>query len=196
MGYRVPVMLGRKPRQEGTSISSDVGTDLNTSSGGTPWRAKVGSVGRGRVSVNTFGLRPADKDYDTPFGDTPGDDAMINRTSQSVRDIAPQNTQDRLIYKDKRAWYHHSKGPSLPVNIGAWDQSGPAPMSLRLKTFAFRDMAGWSGQRNEGLHTNIAFSPRTLPGRRAMTVRPQNRLTVARYRGQSYSSTTEVLGAR
>jgi hypothetical protein len=169
---------------------TDVSSDNDTSSGGTPWVGRKGSVGG---SINRarkiFGLNPdRPKDDPRPFFGT----AMVNRTSESVRDRDPGNTLDDGVTKNKQAWWQHSNEGPLPKNIGNWTESGPVNPTLRLMTITWRRTS--QGRRNLGMHTNIAWSPRNLPGRESMVARSQNRLTVARYRGQSFSSTTTVLG--
>lgn len=179
--YARPV-IGPNPRQ-------NVGSDNDTSRGGTPWVGRRGSFvapwnRRGRV-----GLSP-----DNPSkGPSPySGRGMVNRRSFAITDYKPNNTLDDGVTKEKGAWWQHSNQSPKPVMLGDWPASGPVSPTLRLRTFTWRRTS--QGQRNFGLHTNIAWSPRTLPGRDSMVARQQNRLTVARYRGQSFSSTTEILG--
>lgn len=186
-----------RPRQSGTDVpslyaaqvmSSNVSSDNDTSSGGTPWVGRIGSRGGNRRGQIVHGLNPGrSRDDPRPFSGP----AMVNRKSQSLRVLAPNETLDDLNTKNKSGWWHHGN-EILPVNIGNWSASGPERPTLHLRTFSWRK--GSQGNRNTGMHTNIAFSPRTLPGRESMVARSQNRLTVARYRGQSFSATTQVLG--
>ena len=173
----------------GPRSNENVGTDRNTSRGGTAWTGRRGSFvapwnRRGKVGLNPSNPSDGPAEFKGP--------AMVNRRSMAVSDQTPMQTLDDGITKEKGAWWDYSNQSPLPVNLGDWPNSGPVSPTLRLRTFTWRRTS--QGQRNRGLHTNIAWSPRTLPGRDSMVARQQNRLTVARYRGQSFSSTTEVLG--
>ena len=173
-------------------MGRNVGGDLDQSSGGTPWVGGRGSqrlpYNRGNPTSRT-GLKPSNP---RSRQDAFTGEAMVNRRSMSVQDLDPMQTLDDGITKQKDAWWQHSNQSPLPINFGNWPAAGPVSPTLRLKTFTWRRVP--FGRRNTGMHTNIAFSPRTLPGRDKMVARQQNRLTVARFRGQSFSQTTQVLG--
>lgn len=163
-----------------TMGKNKTGTALNKSRGGTPWVGNHGSA-----------VLPANDDL-PEYKEVPFDGAvMVNRQSQAVRDLAPQDTLDDLVYKNKKPWWD-TGNQLLPKNIGNWTASGPQRPTIRLRTFTWRK--GSQGNLNRGLHTNISHSPRTLPGREKMVPGRQNRLTIARFRGQSFSSTTQILG--
>lgn len=76
-----------------------------------------------------------------------------------------------------------------------WTAAGPA---RDLPTFRFnrnvRPIVGGSNQDLYGMHTNIENRGNQLAGKPRMRPAGQNRLTVQRYRGQSYSQTTELAG--
>lgn len=165
----------------------------NESAGGTPWVSRIGTILNPRSFPGHTGLDAGRRKYrgnGGPFDPPPA----VSIVSQSVQLLNPSNMNDKLLRKQRAPWLH--TGDFMPpVNIGAWNASGPERPSLRILMMNFRRAAGWSGQANEGMHTNPGVPSRTLPGKQAMVPRSQNRLTVARYNGQSYSATTQTLGA-
>lgn len=111
----------------------------------------------------------------------------------------PGYTNDTLIqrlriYMFRRAYY-------IPPALGAGDLSWTAAGPIRdLPTTRFnrnlRPIVGGSHADRWGMHTNLPTGQQAgnaLPGKKRMVPGRQNRLTVQRYRGQSYSATTTVL---
>lgn len=87
--------------------------------------------------------------------------------------------------------------PADPIR---WTDSGPSRLNMRMNTFQWRRMQGNSSSYNQFLygHTMLPEPYNTAFTQGAnkpfiMTQPRQNRVTVARYRGQSYSQTTQVL---
>jgi hypothetical protein len=73
-----------------------------------------------------------------------------------------------------------------------WTAAGPIRRIIKEMNFTYRPIVG--APRWKGLHTNIPIQPRDQAGRARMKARRQNRLTVQRYRGQTYSQTTQLQG--
>lgn len=79
-----------------------------------------------------------------------------------------------------------------------WTDAGPIRMEMHQHTFTYRKWSGGSHSGRTGLHTGTPVpieSKRTKGSAKPATMaRPRRtRLTVQRYRGQTYSSTTQVL---
>lgn len=164
-----------------------VSTNLHSSRGGTPYRAGIGSLENPRNVRFPQGLSP-DRPNDPPNVYT--QTAMVNEESNGDQIHAPMNTQDTMNTKVRSPWWDRGN-EMLPVNIGNWSASGPQRPSLRLFVMNYRK--GSQPNRNTGMHTNPGVPTRDLRGRDVMQATPRARLTVQRYRGQSFSSTTQVL---
>lgn len=164
-------------------IPRKTGNARVNSRGGTTW------VGRRGSQVLPVNQRLAGDDT-PPFDGG----VMVNRRSQSVKDLAPMDTLDDMNLKNKSPWWD-TGNEIKPINIGDWPASGPQRPSLRLRTFDWRK-GSQPNSNGYGMHTNIDFSDRTLAGHERMRRPQQDKLTVQRYRGQSFSSTTVVLGGR
>lgn len=113
-------------------------------------------------------------------------------------DRARGNNNDSGIIKDKRPWFHNGYG--IPAGTGAanFDQktSGPAPVTLHLRTYTYREEAGDGHRDTTGMHT-IMPKIRTNQGSRKPAIMQsgrQNRLTTGIFRGQTFSETTEMQG--
>lgn len=112
--------------------------------------------------------------------------------SQIDRGFAPGDTNDKLVNKSRGPWYHRPYyiPPPIPVN---WTQAGPVRNELHMRTYTYRKESGESFQYREGMHTMVPRqNAQKQIGKERMTSARQNRLTVQRYRGQSYSNTTKV----
>lgn len=82
-----------------------------------------------------------------------------------------------------------------------WTDSGPIRAELHMDVFTWRRWSGGSHQDRTGLHTGTPVamrSARTAGSNKPknMTRPRRNRLTEQRYRGQTYSATTQVIGGR
>lgn len=109
------------------------------------------------------------------------------------RGFAPGNTNDREINKTRGPWYHrpyYIPPGGFPIN---WTEAGPVRNELHMRTYTYRRESGQSFQFREGMHTMVPRQQaQQQNGKEKMTSARQNRLTVQRYRGQSYSNTTKV----
>ncbi|MER5542467.1 hypothetical protein ABT072_08410 [Streptomyces sp. NPDC002589] len=86
--------------------------------------------------------------------------------------------------------------PADPIR---WTDAGPIRTELHMDTFTWRRWSGGSHQDREGWHTGTPLAMRTTrtagSNKPRIMKRPrQNRLTQQRYRGQTYSATTQVIG--
>lgn len=98
------------------------------------------------------------------------------------------------IFRDHSPWFHAAYRSPDHVEPGNWNASGPAPQSLHIRTFNYRREAGAFHSDTSGMHTmlppvsakKVARSPQTMQAGR------QNLLSVAIYRGQSYSDNTRI----
>lgn len=103
----------------------------------------------------------------------------------------PDATNDQGITKMRGPWFH--TGNMIPLaNPIRWTEAGPIRPEMHFFTFSWRRWSGGAFQNREGLHTML---PRPgLSTRHQMMARGQNRLAIQRFRGQSFSQTTQVLG--
>lgn len=125
--------------------------------------------------------------------------AVVGRPgwNNSIENANPavSNTNDALIERLKGGWWHNPyyMPPATGSGNISWTAAGPAPSMLNMKRITYRRLVGGSKSYMEGLHTNIPHQPRDLNGKTAMRPGRQNQLTVQTYRGQSFSSQTQVL---
>lgn len=113
-------------------------------------------------------------------------------------DRAPGNLNDTLITRDRGVMFRrpYSQRPAQ-----AWINPIDSGPIKDLPTTRFnrniRPIVGGSNQEFEGNHTNLPTGQSQvggqLAGRRKMNRGHQNRLSVQRYRGQSYSQTTQII---
>lgn len=110
------------------------------------------------------------------------------------------NGNDTLIVKTRDYLYRRPTyiKPGDGGGNHSWTADGP---SRDLPTTRFnrnyRPLVGGGHREMWGQHTNIqsgAKQGNQLVGKPAMRVAGQNRLTVQRYRGQTYSQTTQLAG--
>lgn len=120
----------------------------------------------------------------------------------------PGGFYDRTVYKQRGPWA--KVGNYIPAaDPIRWTDSGPIRPEVHMHTSAWRRWSGGAFQWEEGMHTSSAAiraaslayggakSPRNKgPRGKGATSRgiQQNKLTTARYRGQTYSQTTRTLG--
>lgn len=169
-------------------------------------RARIGPILLGPESV--IRRRPAD--MGTIYGHSPNDvhpltPEILDRPGWpgevliDKKDFVPGITNDELINREREYVYRRPYyiPPALGPGNMSWPDSGPAK---DLPTFRFnrniRPIVGGSHAVDWGRHTNIPSGQKNgdqLAGKKKMRAGKQNRLTVQRYRGQSYSSTTQVL---
>lgn len=155
-------------------------------------------------------IRRRPNDVGTIIGHSPNDihpltPAVLSRPGWQGRyegasvDRAPGNTNDTLIqrfrrYVARRPYYIE---PALGSAELSWTDAGPAPDIVSFRFVRnIRPIVGGSHSDMWGMHTNIPTGQKAgnaLPGKKRMVPGRQNRLTVQRYRGQSYSSTTTVV---
>lgn len=105
----------------------------------------------------------------------------------------PQNTNATLIVRARGGYLRESYYLPPAQGMANWTAAGPARNTLRERNFTWRPIV--AAPRYKGLHTNIPIQPRDEAGRQAMRPRRQNRLTVQRFRGQTYSQTTQLQGS-
>lgn len=105
----------------------------------------------------------------------------------------PQNTNAILIRRARGGYYRESYYLSPANNWVNWTAAGPIRRIIKEWNFTYRPVV--AAPRWQGLHTNIPIQPRDQAGRARMQARRQNRLTVQRFRGQTYSQTTKLQGA-
>lgn len=118
-------------------------------------------------------------------------------------------TQDTTIRRDRTPWYPNKARSGVGTVAVDWTMAGPARPELHMRNVTVRIMAGNSRTRalanpqdpRQGLHSAGIVKPSGNLGRiRAggQQIRPgrTDRLSAARYRGQSYSQTTLQQGAR
>lgn len=109
----------------------------------------------------------------------------------------PDAPNAELEAKLRGPWWH---APTMrpaadPIR---WTDSGPIRLDMHMSTYAWRPWAGTFGQYQEGWHTGTPITQKEKltkgSNKEVQMTRPwQNRLTFARYRGQTYSQTTEML---
>ena len=112
-------------------------------------------------------------------------------------DRAPGYTNDTLIRKTRGILYRKSYyiEPATGAGNLSWTNAGPVrDLPTTRFTRNLRPIVGGSNQVHEGMHTTLPTgqhqSGGQLRGRTRMTPGYQNRLSVQRYRGQSFSQTT------
>ncbi len=130
--------------------------------------------------------------------DRPGRIGMYE--GQTV-DYAPSRSNDRLIVRQRqylwRRAYYITPGDT-PGNH-SWTNDGPIrdmPTTRINRNVRPVNGSGLHDASDWGQHTNIPSGVRggnQLKGKSAMKPGRQNRLTVQRYRGQSYSSSTQIV---
>lgn len=146
----------------------------------------------GNARAQSTGGRP----FQGAVLDRPGYQGLLDGSSI---DRAPGNTNDTLITRVRE--YVWRRAYSLPVATASanisWIDSGPTrDMPTTRFNRNIRPIVGGSNQVYEGMHTYLPTGQKgdsQLAGKKRMTPGRQNRLTVQRYRGQSYSSTTQVI---
>lgn len=118
--------------------------------------------------------------------------------------IEPPPTRfDSEVQKSRGPWFH--TGNYIPLaDPLRWTDAGPIRPEMHFWTFAWRRGSGQYGRALEGLHTMLPKPTKyqavdeqrrqSQPNRTIMKRPYQNRVTVQRYRGQSYSQSTTVLG--
>jgi hypothetical protein len=118
-------------------------------------------------------------------------------------------TNDTTIRRDRTAWYPHKCRSGVGTAEVDWTMDAPHRPELHMRNVTVRVMAGTSQTRafanpldpSVGLHSNPKARPsgnieRYKAGAQAMRPGRTDRLSSARYTGQSYSQTTLEQGAR
>lgn len=123
----------------------------------------------------------------------------------------PGTVFDSQIVRDRRPWYPVENYIPPPLTWVNWTAAGPPKPQLHMRTVDFRTMVGNSQSRypyvagapTGGMHTMIPSGPgaigtvdRYVSGNAQMTSARPDRISNARYSGQSYSQTTSVQGRR
>lgn len=137
--------------------------------------------------------------YGHSRGGTGPDPIDLNRPPrQDFSELSRENPRanDSLIEKDRKYLYRNAHYTPPGDNAGNhnWTADGPVKS---LPTFRFnrnwRPIVGGGHRDMWGQHTNLRTLGRNqLEGKARMRGGRQNRLTVQRYRGQSYSETTRL----
>lgn len=122
---------------------------------------------------------------------------MPQRQDFTQMNRVPTSYNDTLIERD-RTYLYRRPSYYYPGDGGGnhnWTADGPAK---DLPTTRFnrniRPLVGGGHRDMWGQHTNIVMVKNGLTGKPRMRPGQQNRLTVQRYRGQSYSATTKLVG--
>jgi hypothetical protein len=105
----------------------------------------------------------------------------------------PQNSNTTLNARARGGYYRESYYIAPANGWVNWTAAGPIRRIIREWNYNYRPVV--ASPRWQGLHTNIPIQPRDQAGRARMQARRQNRLTVQRFRGQTYSQTTKLQGA-
>lgn len=121
----------------------------------------------------------------------------------------PGYTQDGGIRRDRTPWFPTDTRSGVGTGTVDWTMSGPPRPELHMRNVTVRTMAGTSRtralasplDRSIGLHSATVTTPRGnitryKAGKPTMRGTRTDRLSPARYAGQSYSQTTLVQGAR
>jgi len=117
---------------------------------------------------------------------------------------------DGEIRRERTPWYPREYAIPGGQSWVNWTAAGPIRAELGMRNVTLRTMAGTSNTRadqdpanpRQGLHTNpVNGVARTVqrymdPANPAMTAARVDRLSNARYDGQSYSQTTRTQGGR
>lgn len=133
-----------------------------------------------------------------------------NQAAQAATD--PQYygaTNDDQIRRDRTPWFPRPTKSGAGTGTVDWTAAGPARPQLHMRNVTVRTMAGTSATRypaspydpSIGLHSQTPISPRGNIQRyqaKAPVMKPgrNDRLSPARYTGQSYSQTTLEQGAK
>lgn len=124
-----------------------------------------------------------------------------NYEGQTV-DFAPSRARDALIIRQRAYIWRRAdyvKPGDTPGNH-SWVDDGPIrdmPTTRFNRNIRPAAGSGLHDASDWGQHTNIPSGQKSgnqLKGKAAMKAGRQNRLTVQRYRGQSFSSTTQIVG--
>jgi hypothetical protein len=119
----------------------------------------------------------------------------------------PGDVNDGKIRRDRIAWYPSDQRSGVGTGEVDWSAAGPPRPELHMRNVSYRRMAGTDQTRalanpvdpSVGLHTNPAVKPsgnleRYKAGAAVMRPARTDRLSPARYSGQSYSQTTVLQG--
>lgn len=113
-------------------------------------------------------------------------------------DRAPGNTNDDLITRTRGLVYRRAFyiAPATASGNLSWTAAGPAKdMPTTRFNRNIRPIVGGSNQHMWGMHTNpTGTRDNALSGKPRMVAAKRSQLTVQRYRGQSYSATTQLAG--
>lgn len=141
---------------------------------------------------STGGVVKDDRVYSRPGWQGAYEGASIDR--------APSGYNDTLVVRSRGLLFR--KAYYLPPATGpgnlSWTAAGPIKdMPTTRFVRNLRPIVGGSNQDKEGMHTNLPTGQQQvggqLNGKTAMVAGRQNRLSVQRYRGQSFSQTTTAL---
>lgn len=152
--------------------------------------------------------RPAD--MGTIYGHSPNDVHPLTpevldrpgwqgRYAGASNNFQPHYTNDDLIVRERTVQFRrpYYQPPALGAGNLSWVDAGPVrdiPTTRWVRNI--RPIVGGSHQDVWGKHTNLPTGQKNgnqLDGKKKMVPGRQNRLTVQKYRGQSYSSTTMIV---
>ena len=130
-----------------------------------------------------------------PVRSAPGN---LGRRGRPDYSMPPASINDQQMFKERGPWFH-AANMIPPADQVRWTDSGPIRLEMHQATFAYRPWSGHFFQNQEGLHTMLPAEHRAKltkgSNKPYITQRPrQNRLAFQRYRGQTYSQTTQVIG--
>jgi hypothetical protein len=111
----------------------------------------------------------------------------------NVYEVIAPNSQ---FWKTRGVFF--TTGNNYPIADTVRQSEIPVRPTMRMATGSYRQWTGNEKTRFQGYHTYLAEQNvnAKLQGTRKGGIQPgrQNRLTVQRYRGQTYSQNTTVLG--
>ncbi len=166
---------------------------------------------RQRAPVPGFHSRPGRRTT-APGGAVANQARFVVGAQADVADGDPRYygaSNDQTIRRDRTPWYPSDARSGVGTAEVDWTAAGPPRPELHMRNVTVRIMAGTSQTRafanpkdpSVGLHTNPPFKPRgnllrAEAGGAVIRHGRTDRLSPARYRGQSWSQTTLEQGAR
>lgn len=150
--------------------------------------------------------RSTDARVGTIYGHSRGgiDDLPTVENRPPRQDFTQQNftgtmaTNDKLITRVRGLVYRRPYYMPPPLGAGdlSWTAAGPAKdLPTTRGNRNFRPLVGGGHRDMWGQHSDFnTIGQNQLEGKSRMRPGKQNQLTVQRYRGQSYSATTQLVG--
>lgn len=109
----------------------------------------------------------------------------------------PPTTHDMTIRRERGPWMHTGNYIPLAAPLRQ-TEAGPIRPDMHMRTHQWRRWSGGQHGDRTGWHTMLPNTEQRAErsGRTQQQRRTQGRLTVQRFRGQSYSQSTQVLNRR